>query len=90
MQEEKLYSLCSDSNIRAIRLKLAHKQMKELDAQGLPTYGQFGKIQKEESKIISALAKHAVGQNACELMTWDQVQQAREEYMNRDKNDSGG
>jgi len=78
-QEKKLFSPCSERDVRAAALKATHEHLKTMDDKGLPTIGKFGEILKEESAKIRAYGEKMAKEGTCQLMTWDELKKSAED-----------
>ena len=88
--KRRLFSPCSERDIRAAALKATHERMKAMDQKGVPTIGKFGVILKEEQTKFRAFGEHMAEENTCPVMTWDEMKWARERFGEQQKNPQEG
>lgn len=89
-EKRRLFSPCSERDIRAAALKATHERMKAMDQKRLPTVGKFGVILKEEQAKFRAFGEHMAEKNTCPIMTWDEMKQARQGFAEQHKNPQEG
>ena len=70
------YRPCSELDFRAAALRRTHERIREMDEQGKPTLGLFGKIEKEEKAKLRAYGEHLLGKGENPTMTWDELKKA--------------
>ena len=83
-EKRKIFSTCSDRDVKAATLKLTHARMKEMDQRGEVTFGRFGEILKEEQAKVRRLAENDVQQKTCRSLTFEQLKEATEELNKKD------
>ena len=88
-QEKKLFSPCSERDVRAAALKATHERLKIMDDKGQPTIGKFGEILKEESAKIRSYGEEMAKKETCQLMTWDELKKAAEDFSKRKPSKKG-
>ena len=79
-EKRKLFSPCSERDVRAAALKATHERLKEMDERKQPTIGKFGEILKAETAKIRSYGEEMAKKETCPLMTWDQLKEAAEQF----------
>lgn len=82
-EKRKLFSPCSELDVRAAALKATHERLKEMDERKQPTVGKFGEILKEETAKIRSYGEEMAKKGICSAVSWDELKKAREDFAKR-------
>ena len=74
------YNPCSERAIRSAGLRATHERLREMDEQGKPTVGMFGRVEKQEKAKLSALGRYLAKKGTYSPMTWHQLQEAANKF----------
>jgi len=84
-EKRKIFSPCSERDVRAAALKATHERLKEMDEKKLPTVGKFGEILREETSKIRSYGEGMAKKGTCPAMTWDELKKAVDESAQQKK-----
>lgn len=74
------YNPCSERDTRSAGLRATHDKLREMDEQGKPTVGMFGRVEKQEKAKLRALGYHMVKKDTCRSMTWNEIRDAANKF----------
>lgn len=74
------YRPCSDLDIRAAALRATHERLREMDEEGKPTVGMFGKVEREEKAKLRAFGEYMAKKGTNPVMTWEELKQAVDKF----------
>lgn len=79
-EKRKVFSPCSERDVRAAALKATHERLNQMDEQKQATIGKFGEILREESAKVRSYGEEREKKGTCPVMTWGELKKAVDEF----------